>query len=278
MKPYLYNLILTVLAGVALIVPFTGKVHDGRFKWFKRLTARGWILLVAVLGSVIITFLKDIQSDKDDANKVAVTKNEKRRDDSISRKRNDESNASIVNSFTNALAKNGLKFDSAENVIKKIVKDSTKKVIHNLYGNHPELSVKNIEIKTHKNDSLVFTISIYTKQAATYHTMLNIYTVLELEDKSYYLIPDNRVLTISDLMIPLDATFGIPKGFRGEGARLKKGTFFFIFSGSYFDADSKKFPFKTICSYTLESNQFGSIMEPENTQLKNFLDEKGIKY
>jgi hypothetical protein len=127
MKPYLFNIILGFLALIVLLFPFTGKVHDGRFRWFRGFTIKGWIVLAAFIASIAVNYFKDQQADKDDSEKLRLAKIEKRQDDSISRKRNYESNAKIVTTFAEALAKHGLKYDSAEKAIQKLVQDSSKK-------------------------------------------------------------------------------------------------------------------------------------------------------
>ena len=66
MRPYFYNVILGLLALVVLLLPFTGKVHDGRYKgWIKGFTKRGGIVCIAFLASIGVNYLKDLQADKD---------------------------------------------------------------------------------------------------------------------------------------------------------------------------------------------------------------------
>ena len=177
MKQYFFNTILAILGFLIVIVPFTGKVHDGRRKWFKGFTYKGWIICIAFLLSVIVGYFKDLQADAEISNKDNQQKIDKRKDDSIARRRNDESNAKIVRTFTLALVHYGLKYDSAEEVIKKLVKDSSKRETKIYYGNHPELEVYNISIKKRTSDSLQFRITFITKQAAAYHTTAKVYIV-----------------------------------------------------------------------------------------------------
>jgi len=126
MKPYLFNTILGILGFIMVILPFTGKIHDGRRRWLRGLTTRGWIICMAFFATIIVTYLKDLQADKDEASKIQQAEIDKHKDDSISRRWNDERNAETVRAFTLTLAKYGMKYDSAENVIKKITQHPSK--------------------------------------------------------------------------------------------------------------------------------------------------------
>lgn len=119
----IYNIILGFLALFILIVPFTGKVYDGMYKALKGLTIRGWLVTVAFLFSILFNYFKDRQVEKEDAKKSKIAKVETARLDSLARKKMDESNKMIINTFTRALAIHGLKYDSVEKVIQKMIKD-----------------------------------------------------------------------------------------------------------------------------------------------------------
>jgi hypothetical protein len=281
MKAYIFNVILGFLALAVLLLPFTGKVHDGRFRWFKGFTKRGWVVLIAFVVSIVVNYLKDMQADKDEATRIEIAKVEKKKDDSISRKRNDESNSIIVNTFTDALAKHGLKYDSAEKVIQKLVKDSSKKEIKYTYGNHPELAIYNIELTKSTNDSLIFKVTFYTKQAAAYNTTVKSYLIFEPMGKSLYFIPQtDNVALVKNILIPLDKILELPRYVMGDATTIraiKEGTVYFVFIGDFFDSDNKRFPFKVIESYSNE-RKFGSISESAYINVRNLLHEKGIDY
>jgi len=279
MRPYFFNTILGVLAFVVLILPFTGKVHDGKSKWFRGFTVRGWLVCAAFLLSILVNYLKDLQSEKEDLAKASATNVEKRKDDSIARRRNDESSAKIVNTFTEALARHGLMYDSAEKIIQRLVKDSAKRIIKNTFGNHPELAVNNIELLRSSRDTLLFKTSFYTKQAASYHSTFKVYVVQAEDGKQLYIIPDNtRGIFLKDVLIPLEKVLQMPRTITGNNIQNFRGVFYFVFIGSYSDSDNKNFPFKVIESYSMNEKSFGAVFEPVNSQIINLLHNNGIQY
>jgi len=274
MKPYFFNTILGILGFIIVILPFTGKVHDGRRTWLRGFTTRGWIICIAFLATLIVTYLKDLQADKVDKIKAYQIKIDKIKADSISRKRNDESNAKIVNAFTSALAKYGYKYDSAENVIKKIVRDSSKKQI--IYGNSPELSMKSIQLK-HNNDSLFFDLTLTSIQAASYQINLQMYTIYDQnDDNKYELIPIMNYDIIDGVLIPKDRDFTFTARITGVNSISMKGTFYFAIKGNYKDVNKKTYLFNNIFLYEMNSKRFGGTLNRKS--LTDFLRQKNIKF
>jgi hypothetical protein len=232
----------------------------------------------AFLASVVVNYLKDLQSAKNEVQKEKKIKIEKRKDDSIAVNRQDESNEKIVTTFTSALAKYGLKYDSAQKIIQKLVRDSSRKQI--IYGNHPELSVSNIELLKKTADSIDFRISFVTKQSEACHTTVKISILVEDSNTSLsYLRDATPADFVSDLLIPIDKPLLIEKNLSGVNLdRIHGLKVYFVFSGVFLDSDNRKFFFKTIDSYDIDKKQYGPIFEPVRIKIIKLLSENGVVY
>ncbi|NHA06977.1 hypothetical protein G7092_24470 [Mucilaginibacter sp. HC2] len=269
MKPYIYNLILAILAGTALIVPFTGKVHDARNKWYRKFTFRGWILFSAVVGSVIVTFLKDDHADRIEIAKNKLAETEKRKNDSIARKINNESNASIVTAFTNALAKHGLKYDSVEKVIQKLVKDSINKKTIIVSTIKPDIDINETRYLGYKNDSLSFSFQLVCKEAAAEEVNIKSQTILK-RGSSYERLSVDKAFFPPNVKLSKNSVYLIRRPVVVNLRKLDLDYIYFHVTGYYF-YDNVKYPIDQLIYYnfkTLESGIPGNKEEIINLFLK----------
>jgi hypothetical protein len=274
MKPSLFNLILTVLAGIVLIVPFTGKVYDGRSKWFKRFTIRGWILCAAVIGSIIVNYYKDEQVETDDLIKADIVKKEKKTDKAMSDKKTNESNAKIVSAFTTALAQYGLKYDSTQKVIQTLVRDSTKKEVK-VVNAQPNINVCGISLVNKGTDSCKFKIEICCKYAPSLKTYMKMNIALEKNDGSMFLCKVSNQFYLHGSGIPADKKLtyfiDIPDILH-ETAR-----FYFLLLGKYEGENGYKHILNDYTMYDLSKNGYGIPYEPHFSKGLNYFNERGIK-
>jgi len=273
MKPYLFNAILGFLALIVLLLPFTGKVHDGRFRWFKGFTIRGWIVLAAFIASITVNYFKDLQADKDDIEKNRIVKIEKRQDDSIARKRNDESNAKIVTTFTDALAKHGLKYDSVEKIIQKLVKDSLRKETKVVRSDEPNLDICNIQQGPFHSDTTELLLSLCATKSTVYNIQLKVYQAYELENKFFLVngVPD---------FYAHNGTLAVDKKFIGSINFIKLDHrvryMEFLFIGTYTNEDNKIFHLRTIYNYDFIKKTWGMENEPYYSNAVTFFHKKGV--
>ncbi|WP_183574343.1 hypothetical protein HDF18_02865 [Mucilaginibacter sp. X5P1] len=274
MRPYFYNAVLGLLALVVLLFPFTGKVHDGRHKgWIKGFTKRGWIVCIAFLASIGVNYLKDLQADKDDYSKIQATKTEKRKDDSIAWKRNDESNAKIVSTFTNALAKYNLKYDSAQKVVLKQVRDSARKVITITREEEPNLVLSAIVLKNIENGTYHFNITIVSQKAESEHIFVKLFICSE-EDDGYHLMNGITDFYAKDGTLGAGEQFSFNIDLKNTN-QLK--SFNFLLLGKYKSVNGQTIIVNRIYSYDLSLKNIGIPLEPYYSKIKLFFQQNGIK-
>ncbi len=272
MKPYLCNVILGILTSIIVIIPFTGKVHDGRKRWHKRFTFRGWVVVLVFTASIGVNYYKDLQIDKDEAAKIKTAKKEKEHDDSVSRKLNDESNAKIVTSFTDALAKNGLKYDSAEKVIKKLVRDSAKKVVK--IGNEPNLMISAIRLLKSENNVYYFNNTITSQNATSEHIYIKQYIVVEEKKDSLFLIQGPGDFFAKDGSLDNNQPFSYNVNLTSNNPQV----FYFLFIGKYKDIDGRKLKMNKIYTYDFKLNAFGFPLEPSYSRVRLFFKHNNIRF
>lgn len=269
MKQSLYNLILTVLAGIALIIPFTGKVHDGRNKWFKGFTYRGWILVFAVVGSVIATYFKDAQAEKDDTIKTDKVKREQVSRDSINRKFTDESNAKIVTTFTIALGKYGLKYDSSEKIIQKLVKDSAKTKETKVYENLPDISICGISIVNDKNDFSEFQIDICCKYALAIVEYANVKIASEANGNLQIV---NRAVRPIPNGMPFRADKKLTYFLKVTEHPSEYNFFYFLLDGKYKDSAGTNHLLHDLIAYDVKANKIGVPLNGNYSRILSYFD------
>lgn len=83
MKATFFNLIFGVLGSIIVVVPFTGKVSENRYIWYKRLNLRGWIIIATFLATISLTYFKDYQNELDEIRKEVISKRERFMLDSV---------------------------------------------------------------------------------------------------------------------------------------------------------------------------------------------------
>jgi hypothetical protein len=271
MKPYIYNIILGLLTLLVLILPFIGKVHDGRHKgWLKGFTKRGWIVCIAFIATIIVNILKDLQNDRSELAKEATAKIQKKKDDSAFQKRSDATAATIVHSVTIALAQYGLKYDSDEKVIQKIVRDSSRRTINKA---QPNLVLSSIIIKTIENNLYHFNLTILSQNAVSEHINVKQYIAVE-EQSDTYLLNGPGDFFARDGGLDANQSFS----YNVDLTCIKPKVFYFLILGSYKNDDGKKFKIGRIYSYDMSLNAFGYPLEPSYSKIKTFFKNHNIEF
>jgi hypothetical protein len=243
MKPSTYNLLLGFFALIVLIVPFTGKLYDGRDRWYKRLKFRGWLVCVAFLVSIYVNYDKDLQSDKDEQAKA----------DTADFKRN-ESNALLTKTFVTTLAQYGLKYDSTQKIITKQIQESAKK------GNkiNPELSICNIVQDTATNEYQHIQVTMCSHQATAYNLKIKIYKVIEVDNKFIYIKSPEIGFTIVDL---IEANKDVTAGIRIiNNPQISK--IYLLAIGTYTNISKEKFKYREFLLYDRVKKIYGNPSNP----------------
>lgn len=242
MNPTIYSILLAGLAGIALILPFTGKVYDGRLKLLRRFLWRGWVLICAVGASVLLSYLKDLSVE-------AENKNTQETRDSLANINQDRRDSLTLANFGEGLAKYALKYDSVSKEVTKIIKDSVKKVIVQ-NESEPEISA-NItgEIKT---DTLTIKLEYSASQAAIFDLKAMTYLIVRYR---------NNDLELGRFVYPnVDGDITIDKSVTATRTlttfELKKIYRIYILTiGKYLSRNGKVYPVKLLSSYYLDKDQ-----------------------
>ncbi|RZL54977.1 MAG: hypothetical protein EOO93_19605 [Pedobacter sp.] len=262
MKPSLYNLIIGFFALIVLIVPFFGKTYDKRRKWFTKIRPKGWIIISAFIATVIFTYLKDASVEDLEIQKEMIVQKEKKSSDSLSRIQNDESNTKTINTFTKALAVYGLKYDSTEKVIAKLVKDSSKTSTTNNYTD-PSLTIQ-IELveKIDFNNRFQFT------------TICNDATATSINLKCYYITEFTEKhmsgIRLGFRVIPKKSELPNGSAFKSdvilnESREVLK--YYFFITGTYKSINDKTIFMNRLYSYEVENKRFGMPYEPKHSRI-----------
>lgn len=171
----LIALLIATSAAIASIIPSFKSLTDKRFKWYKRITVKGWLTILFLLVSVGLTFYQLFRNKEESRLKEELAnRNLKKREvaeraryDSLARtmKKNFDSTVTlIVKTGYVALAKYGLRLDSTGKQIVKQVRDSSsyqyKRLENNIaFSKRQEDSIRIVQVEFDKK-SLSRTITL----------------------------------------------------------------------------------------------------------------------
>jgi hypothetical protein len=155
---------INIAAAIITFISSSGKIVDRRRRGLNIIRRGGWILIGCFVATIGLTLFQYYETEKQNRNKELQTILDQNRRDSIANKRNQENTDHVVNTFSGALAKYGLKYDSSQKVIEKLVRDSSKMNVTIIDQNDPIISVcsseTSIKLKEANGDTLVFVISL----------------------------------------------------------------------------------------------------------------------
>ena len=161
-----------------VFIPFTGDAFKKTNSFLKKITFRGWLVIVfSILGSWAAIEKDQLAEDKNNLDRIAA-KNDQANRDAIAEQRRMESNKEIANTFSNSLGKWGYKLDSQNNEIVRIFKDSAQK------EEEPYIEIYKNGIpglRYDRMDSLYFFLTINNPKPST--TAYNIHLSVEFFTK-----------------------------------------------------------------------------------------------
>lgn len=164
------------------------------------------------------------------------------------------------------LAKYGLKVDSAQTRIEKLVKDSANRVTKIYNSEDPDFSMYSIETVKQNRDTLTLKIS-YSSSDATSYAVNFIVDVLYIDtdnhfrffEKNYTPLAPNLILN-KDKVISMDLIFVSPP---------ETDNIIFHVKGSYFKFDKKKIILDKFYSYQISEAKFGTMGPQKYNEFKN---------
>lgn len=128
MKPSIYSLIIQLIAGIILVVPFigSGTLYDRRARWIRRLKPRGWLLIVLAMLTVILTYIRDEKVDAEDNAKASKAAKDLKEATNRSNKAINENTVRITTRAYAELIKAGTSQALAQRIMFQISQDSLK--------------------------------------------------------------------------------------------------------------------------------------------------------
>lgn len=256
-----YNSILLVLGSATVIIPFTGKVYDGRRKWYKRFTVKGWIVIITFILSLTCSIAKDRETQNEEDLKVGIAKIEKRKDDSISRLANENSTAKVIGTFTTSLARYGLKYDSTTNEIQKSITTN----IENSKLN-PVVGILTMDRDTTKS-GIDLNYQLCSSQATAYNIKVGIYNVLRTKkNELIYLTGTDRKTEIDALIL----TNCMQLNIQTTDPESVVSHIYFYAKFDYEDEIGKKISRTELTAFDTSTNTMNYLTPKESLWIKDF--------
>jgi hypothetical protein len=208
--------------------------------------------------------IRDKQTRAEQLHRDSISNENLRKRDSLASVRIEKGkNETIV-----ALGKYSLRYDSAQKIIERLVKDSAKKTI--IQPADPIFRLCNsngITVKKYDLDSLIITVRKCNEVAESKKINVRIYLVIDIDSDEYSpklmflarwrLIEDNAEMAPDDMRSG-DIGFGIRNASQ-RGYRLYAWV-----KGTFMNSDlSKSFEIDKVYSVSLKSNFFGICLFPE---------------
>jgi hypothetical protein len=268
MPNVLFIILISFFTLCISFVSVKGTLSDLKYKkkWWKIITKRGWGAIVLTLSVIMLLVWQNYLSEKTSDKKDEALKKEKEKSDSTVTNRikaGVDSNRKILfDDLSQALAKQGLGFDSNQKRIEKLVKDSSK--IRVFEKEDPVLHLvtmagkKGIEIIKEDNGAFTIEIQILSSDAGSGGFEIT-YSILKAnsKDQIIYLgkrspLQYNKKLSANQASI---SPFIIPSDNYGKPEMI------FVWArGKYKNIDlSKTFQLDEVYYYNVNGNTFGEM-------------------
>lgn len=259
-----YSLILTIVIALMQVlivsIPLSGKLSDNRRSLLKKLTKRGWALIISCSIVAIITiFLFVLSESKEEQNEKTLQLQLQHRD-SIHQKIVADAALKYIEKLdkssletAKALAKYGLKYDQTKQEIFKAVSTDTLKPALD-----PEIFIANnkgIEIDTILSEHYSFSIKLVNKIAPAKNVKLSLYFI-SLKENYLRLLNLGKPYKIyaqgSDMNFEASSTSKV------DVPNAKDDFMFFYLVGTFENTKRKLYKVQRVYSYNFKLKQFGT--------------------
>ena len=277
---YLYTSLIVVFTTIAVFVSLTGmKLRDGRGhgrKWYKGFTNAGRFVILLSILTAVFTYLKDFAAEMniEKTGRMSEQKADsiRKATDSVAVIRTNMSNTNIVNSFTNALAKFGLKYDSTSNAITKRL-DTVKSEQKIYYGADPIVTIQNIKHEKDSLGKLNFRVELSVANQPALASMFYVLAISQSKTGKLYI--DKYVRIINNQTIPLNISSGnniLLDKFDGSN------TTYFLFYGTYKNSKNQEFTLKEYFSHTIGQAGYSGVGGELRKLIDQLLESKGLRF
>jgi len=283
MSNTILNILIGISASIIGILAFADEIAKFEIlRFIKSLRFKIIIFLIASILGVWASVKKDSNADlqnKIEKNKAII---EQLRRDSINRVYTNESNSKIVLSFTEGLAKYGLKFDTVQHRIEKLVRDSTKRNV--TIVENPELSLCPIDGLYdifYRTDTLFFKLNFCSAKAISIVDSLKV-TILVADGDINVFMPKSLKIVNQDILIEdnggqieSNSKTGIQLHF--PHAPIGNMVYVKVY-GTYKNQDrSKTMSIDVLYGFDIKNNQYGSATPIPNRFIRDFLRKNKIQ-
>ena len=283
MSNTILNILIGISASIIGILAFADEIAKFEIlRFIKSLRFKIIIFLIASILGVWASVKKDSNADlqnKIEKNKAII---EQLRRDSINRVYTNESNSKIVLSFTEGLAKYGLKFDTVRHRIEKLVRDSTKRNV--TIVENPELSLCPIDGLYdifYRTDTLFFKLNFCSAKAISIVDSLKV-TILVADGDINVFMPKSLKIVNQDILIEdnggqieSNSKTGIQLHF--PHAPIGNMVYVKVY-GTYKNQDrSKTMSIDVLYGFDIKNNQYGSATPIPNRFIRDFLRKNKIQ-
>lgn len=271
------NILISISASIIGILAFADEIAKFRsLKFIKSLRFKILIFLFASILGVWASVKKDSNTDlqnKIEKNKAII---EQLKRDSTNRVYTNESNSKIVMSFTEGLAKYGLKFDAAQQRIEKLVRDSTKRNV--TIVENPELSLcpgDGLHDIYYRSDTLFLKLNFCSAKSISIVDSLKI-TILVSDGDIHYFLLQTLKIVIQDFLVAdkgnqIETNSKTIQQIHYPHAPIGNMLYVWVY-GTYKNQDrSKTMSIDVIYGFDIKNNQYGSATPIPNRVIRNFI-------
>ncbi|HEV8079259.1 MAG TPA: hypothetical protein VGP43_01000 [Chitinophagaceae bacterium] len=207
-----YIPLLGFLGLLSTFITTKGNLYDKRFRWYKRITRRGWVVALLALLIVVLTIFQYVTTKRINDKKEIEQSSQRRISDSIIsaeiRKGVDYNRLRLFSDLSEALGKQNLRLDTVTKNL-EILKDSAKTIIIKTPRDLPIIIMQDGGLKLFKktDSSINLDVTIISTQAASKILSLNYFLEIHFSDGSILSSERIRPL-IGKVILPKDQPIG----------------------------------------------------------------------
>ncbi|MDP3468330.1 MAG: hypothetical protein Q8S11_08345 [Daejeonella sp.] len=267
MTPAEYNLLIGLLSAVVLVLPFTGKVYDGRRRIINRIQVKGWIIIICFFSALLVTYLKDVDAELEENRKELLIQQGQAKSDSIVKSGRLE--------VIKELAKYNLGLENKQNTVIKLIRDSAKRIVNINSSVLPSLSINKITLEKVSYPDHLYQIELICTNNNAYKINLKLSTISEGSNGYVY----NKRVPFYSSGGSLNSGAIATSGVHVEIKDKTSTKIHFLIEGTYRNLEGKVIPVLELLYYDLTLNKGMMLLpEPEHSHLLKIFRDLAAKF
>ncbi|HLD52082.1 MAG TPA: hypothetical protein VJA82_02150 [Sediminibacterium sp.] len=267
----IFFLLLLIAQAFIVILPYQGKLTDNRKKFPKNFTRYGWVLISLSAFNILLTIWIFTISERENTQNALDLKKAVLETTNLAssnyEKKLDSNNLKTIE----LLAKYGLKYDSAQKIISKLIIDSSRKTIIQNDVN-PTLDFANdvgIQFVSRSKDSYDFNIVTYSFESSTKNLDAKLLAVIKLKNGNLSLISRGIIYGHKNIDVPFNTFFEYGCKFQ---SKLDFDVVYFILIGTYFNTSgNKKFELNSIRGFDMNRNKLIAPLSDDEEEIRKII-------